>query len=186
MTLKRSQKQPSGLFRSERSVQYLVLSLFVVSQILDEGGAQENQALPGLCQSLSFCIGKDWVGRTAGRWHTKKTQGTDLSLVSCSTSCRSPGRQAVPSKAHSSLIENVFVFKDRGEALDGGVACVLNESSSRPGARDHPSHPSRKQQLRGCGFWRRLQPTAPEERPDNIACLSLDSYGRIVYLSATC
>lgn len=69
MALHRSQKPPSGLLRSERSVQYLVLSLFVVSQIPGEGGAQ---ALSGLCQSLSFCIGKDCVGKREGGWHSKR------------------------------------------------------------------------------------------------------------------
>lgn len=56
---------------------------------------------------------------------TPKGTGTGPLLATCSNSCRSTGRQAVPSKAHSSLIENVFVFKDRGEALNVGVACVL-------------------------------------------------------------
>lgn len=57
---------------------------------------------------------------------TPKTQDIGPSLATCSTSCRSPGRrQAVPSKAHSSLIRNIFVFKDGEEALDVGVACVL-------------------------------------------------------------
>lgn len=87
-----------------------------MSQIPGEISTENQEAMSGLCQSWSFCTGKDWVDR---RLASKKTKDTGPSLT---TSCRSPDRQAVPSKAHSSLIRNSVVFKDGGEALDVGVA----------------------------------------------------------------
>ena len=65
--------------------------------------------------SVSLCHfvqGKtEWVEEQ----DSKTTQGTGLSLATCSN----------PTAAGHSLIENVFAFKDRGEALDVGVACAL-------------------------------------------------------------
>lgn len=90
-----------------------------MSQIPGEMSKENQKAMSGLYQSRSFCTEKDCVDR---RLASKKTQDTGPSLI---TSCRSPDRQAVSSKAHSSLIRNSVVFKDGVEALDVGVAYVL-------------------------------------------------------------
>lgn len=75
------------------------------------------QARSGLCRLWLFCPGEEVVGKAAGDWDSEKLQDTGPLLATCSANCEVPGKQGVPSKAHSSLIGNVFVFEARGRVF---------------------------------------------------------------------